>query len=315
MPILPLGFVGRIVCVALLTTSALAADASAQEIEIVPALKPGDQFRLDVTRVRENTSRPQQNSRSTTPVDVRVVSATAEGFVLEWVPGDSQVESPLAQDPLMLAAAGALEGLQLRLTLNAQGEVSGLANEDEVVPRVQGAVDVIVKGLLEQAPADQREGMQALFAQVLSPAALLGTLTRDAQMYFGLSGVSLAVGEAAEADLEQPNPLGGGVLPATYRVRLDAATGDSAMLTTSTTYDGAALLRSVRALVEQAGGKPVPDAEIASLPPFVMSDDGRYVMDRATGLMRELTVTRRVGLGQEQRIDRWEFRLSRPPQR
>ena len=289
--------------------------ASAQDVAVAARLRSGDAFTLEVTRVRENSVRPGQNSRSTTPVEVRVATAGPDGVTLEWVPGESRVEnSAVAMDPLMLAASSALQGLRLRLTLNGDGEYQGLANQDEVLPQMQKAVDVIVGGLIQKVPAEQRAGMQKLLGQVLSPAALLGSITNDAQMYFGLHGISLAVGESADVDLQQPNPLGGAALPARFHVAMESATPESAVLTTTTTYDGAALLRATRALVEQSG-QPIPEAELAALPALQMNDDGRFVVDRQLGLMRELVVNRRVTMGKEQRLDRWEMRLLRAPQR
>jgi hypothetical protein len=46
-----------------------------------------------------------------------------------------------------------------------------------------------------------------------------------------------------------------------------------------------------------------------------MDDDGRFVLDRTVGLMRELVVNRRISAGKDQRLDRWEIRLVREPQR
>ena len=58
----------------------------------------------------------------------------------------------------------------------------------------------------------------------------------------------------------------------------------------------------------------VADAELARVS-MKMSDDGRFVHDRRVGLMREVIVDRRSAAGTEQRLDRWEIRLVRGPQR
>ena len=288
--------------------------ASAQQVKIVPLLKSGDEFTLEVTRVREDSSRPLRNGKSTTPVDVRVVAATSDGIVLEWVPGESAIASSQAVDPVVTAAANALRGLKLRLALNANGEYAGLVNQNEVVPQVQKAVDLVLGRVMEQVPVDRRAAMQKVLAQALSPSLLVGSVTREAQMYFSMSGVALAVGETVAVNLEQPNPLGGGAVPATVRVTMESATDDSAVLTTVTTYDAAALLQMMRGLFEQSG-KPIPESELAKLPPMQLSDEGRFVLDRKLGLARELVVNRRVTAGKNQRLDRWEIRLVSPPQR
>ena len=298
---------------AVVVCSLVGIGASAQEVKIAPLLKSGDDFILEVMRVREDSARPMRNVKSTTPVHVRVVSATADGVALDWAQGESQIESGQV-DPVVLAAANSLRGLQLRLSLDADGAYVDLVNHQEVVAQVQKAIDPILGAVTQRAPVQQRATMQKMLAQALSPAVLIGTVTREAQMYFSLGGVALAVGETAAVDIEQPNPLGGGVLPATQRVTMEAATADSAVLTTVTTYDDAALRQMTRALVEQ-GGKPLPESELAKLPPMQMKDDGRFVVDRKVGLVRELVVNRRVMAGKAQRLDRWEIRLVRAPQR
>lgn len=293
----------------------VAGSASAQQIAIRPALRAGDQFRLEVKRTRHNSSRPDQDSRSTTPVDVRVVSASTEGLTLEWVPGETTFDvKPASLDPLIVAAADVLKGLRLRISLNADGGFAGLMNQSEVAPKLQEAIDVMVRGLAARMPEDQRKGFQAFIGSALSPAALLALVTNDAQTYFGLNGITITVGEALEAAIQQPNPLGRGVLPATFRIRAESATEESAALATTTSYDPAAFRELTRSLAAQAG-KPISKEELDKMPPIAMGDEGRFVLDRALGLMREVIVNRRVTAGPMQRLDGWEIRLIARPAR
>ena len=44
---------------------AIASQADAQDISIVPTLRAGDSFQLDVIRIRENSAQPQQSTPST----------------------------------------------------------------------------------------------------------------------------------------------------------------------------------------------------------------------------------------------------------
>jgi hypothetical protein len=95
---------------------------------------------------------------------------------------------------------------------------------------------------------------------------------------------------------------------------MDSITTNSVSLTTETTYDDRALLRVAESLVKQAG-KPVPQSELAKVPRMDMNDDGTFVFDRTVGLMREVTMIRRVVAGTSQRLDRWEIRLLDGPKR
>ena len=156
--------------------------------------------------------------------------------------------------------------------------------------------------------------MVGFASQILSPEVLIASAMREAALYFGLNGVSLAAGEEAETEIEQPSPFGGAAIPATFRVRMDSVTAESASLTTATTYDSGALVRLTASLAEQAG-KPIPLDQLAKIPPIEMSEEGRYVFDRTVGLMREVIVTRRVGAGNSRGSDGWEIRLVDSPRR
>jgi hypothetical protein len=286
-----------------------AGQAFAQDISIVPTLRPGRAFRLEVIRIRENSAQPQQNSRSRSIVDVRVLSATSQGFEIEWVPGATVLDNPkAAADPLLAVASQAVQDIRFRLTLNADGELLGMANQAEVAPKLKTMTDTIVNGLAARIPEEQRKSFLDFMRQILSVDVLIASATRDAATYLGLNGASLAAGEAVEVDLEQPNPLGGGTIPSKLRVRMASADADSALLSTTTTYDPAFLVRLTESLAKQAGA-PISPEELAKIPPIEMADQGTFLFDRKVGLMREVKVTRRVASGATRRIDSWEIRL------
>jgi hypothetical protein len=308
----------RTVCVRPLAASLLlgllaTGTASAQDISIVPTLRAGDAFQLEVIRIRENSAQPQQNGRSTTRVDVRVISANAEGSMIEWMPGATVFDNPqAASNPLVGLTSQALRDIRFQLRLNADGELQEMANQAEVAPKLKAAVDTVVLSLSAQMHESQRKQFLDFMSQVLSVDVLMASATRDAATYLGLNGVSLAAGEAAEADLEQPSPLGGGTIAAKFRVRMDSASAERASLSTTTTYDAAALMRMTAAVTKQAGA-PIPPEELAKLPPMTMADEGIYVFDRTVGLMREVKVSRRIAVGPGGRLDAWEIRLISGP--
>jgi hypothetical protein len=299
----------------LLATLVLSTPVRAQEVSVTPKLRDGDAFRLEVTRLRDHTQRPQHNGRSTTVVDVRVVTATKDGVTLDWIPGDTTFENPaIAADPLFQAMARTGKGFSLRLTLNALGEMTGIANEAEVQAKLKLMLDTMVGELMARVPAEERPKFEAFMKQTLSAPVLLGLVSREAGLYFGLNGAELTVGRPVEVDLEHPAPFGGGTIPSRLRVEAGPATADAVSLTTTTTYDGAALLKLTRTFMEQAGTK-VSDEELAKVPPFEMHDSGTYSLDLRSGLMREVTVDRHVNIGPNRRHDGWTIRLVQAPAR
>ena len=289
--------------------------AHAQDITVMPNLREGDTFQVELTRTRQNTTRPQQNGESRTVVTVQVISSSPDGTLLDWAPGETEFDNPLmAGDPLIANASEAIRGIHFRLMLNAEGELTGLANEDEVVPKLQSVVDTLVQELSGNVPAEQRQAFKNLIDQVLSPAALISSATREAEIYFSLSGVELTAGESVDADIQVPNPFGGGPLTAQFRVELKSVTPDSAMLATTTVYDAEMLREMTLRLLQQTGRPPSPE-EVASLPSMILSDDGQYRYDRELGLMREVIVNRRVSVAPMSRHDGWRIRLLTEPVR
>jgi hypothetical protein len=299
----------------LLATLVLSTPVRAQEVSVTPKLRDGDAFRLEVTRLRDHTQRPQHNGRSTTTVDVRVVAATKDGVTLDWIPGDTTFENPaIASDPAFQAIARTGKDFNLRLRLNEAGEMTGVANEVEVLAKLKVVVDAMLEELKARVPTEERSKFEAFMKQTLSAPVLLSMASREAEYYFGLNGAELTVGRPVEVDLQQPSPFGGGTLPTRLRILADSATADAVSVTTTMTYDGAALLRMTRALIEQAGTK-VSDEELAKVPPFEMRDNGKYSLDLQSGLMREVTIDRHVNIGPNRRHDGWTIRLVQAPAR
>jgi hypothetical protein len=289
--------------------------AVVQDIEIRPKLVQGDKFRLEVTRVRRDSSRPQMNASGRTVVDAQVVSAGTNGFVLDWIPGETIFDNPQAmQDPTLAAAVQAGKGMRFRIALGPDGEFDRLLNEAEVRPKLQAMVGTIVSDLANQLPASQRRNFQDMMGQLLSPEALISSATQDAQIYWGLYGAALAAGESISAKLEQPSPMGGGTIPATFRVNMDSATGSTATITTTTTYDKDVLLKMTLDLAERAGASLRPE-DVGKMPSMQMADDGKYEFDRAYGLMRKVTINRRITAGNQDRLDSWVITLVETPKR
>ncbi|HET9219185.1 MAG TPA: hypothetical protein VFR18_19525 [Terriglobia bacterium] len=286
-----------------------------QDIELRPKLVTGDKFRLEVTRTRKDSARPNMAASGRTPVDVQVISAGADGFVLDWVPGDTVFDNPqVMQDPNIGAAAQATRGMRFRIALTGDGEFNGLLNEAEVAPKLQAIVGSVVGELAIRLPWDQRKKFETMMAQVLSPAALISSATQDAQVYWGLYGAALTPGESVAVDLEQPNPLGGTPIPATFTVRMDAATASAATITTTTTYQKDALTRMTLELAQRAGA-PIKPQDAAKIPPMQMADDGKYDFDRVSGLMKNVAINRRIVAGGQERLDGWIITLVESPKR
>ena len=286
----------------------------AQELTLRPSLQLGDTFELEFSRAREDSRRPQTNAKSRTVVRVRVLEAGPKGFVLDWQPGETAFDNPeIVKNPIAAAAANAVKDMRLEAILGPDGAYAKLRNEAEVLSKLQSMLDGMLMSLGQQLQdASQRQTVETLARRLLSPQLLLSAAANDVQTYFGLQGVTLAKGKPIETAIQQPSPLGSGTIPATFRVTLESLDAHQANLSSATAYDARALVELTKQLIAQAAPSATP-----SLPSTVeMSDSGRYVYNRAFGIMNEVTITRRIVAGEGiTRVDSRQIRLLTRPTR
>jgi hypothetical protein len=216
-------------------------------------------------------------------------------------------------DPLVRAATDAVGNIALHVSLSPEGEVTGLANEKDVLTKLQAGLDVIMRTLLEQVPPDQRAQVKTAIAGVLSPQVLLASAMRDVDSYFALGGASLDVGEEVEVAVAQPNPFGGDPLPGELWVKAESATAEAVVIRTRTSFDKDALIALTKSVMAQAGAPPLSPAEVP--PTLEMVDEARFVIDRRFGIAREIEANRGTTIGPQRRIERWTFRLTGTPKR
>ena len=293
---------------------ALTTQAAGQEILIKPRLAAGDAFKLEVTKSREDAGKPDDNYTTHTPVTVKVLSASKDGFVIEWRPGVVRIEGPGAKiDPALAMAANLVGDATVKFVLGPDGEMEGVENAAELTPKFEMLIDIATREASKTMSAEEASRFQGFMKQILSPTLLLSLVSRDAETYLSLHGLALAPGESAEGKLEQPNPFGGRPIPAVFKVRMTKATPDAAMLETVTTFDADTLLQVTMQLLEQAAGKPAPE-EVAKAR-MDLSEKGTVTFDRKVGLISEVTHTRAIAFGPSKRTERWVIRLVTPPKR
>ena len=71
---------------------------------------------------------------------------------------------------LVVASSEAVADIVLRISVSPDGEVTGLLNQKEVLTKLQPAIDVVVRTLLERVPPEERAGRRT--AKALSSALL-----------------------------------------------------------------------------------------------------------------------------------------------
>ncbi len=276
-----------------------------QTLSAKPHFTVGDQFTVELSHVRSNSTRPESNAKARNLNQVKVIETGPAGSLLEWVEGPVEYDDPSqVGNPVVTGASKALDNLRLMIKLNTAGEFVQLDNESVVTKQLLTVAENVVKSVTAEAAADQRAGLEVVVRQMMQPAALLSSATRDIQMYFTLSGSQVETGKPSETTIHLPNPISGTPVAAKLRVTADSAD----TFTVRTIFDRA----EVQAAMNELIAKAAPGTDV---PLIDVQDTGKYILHPASGLMQSVTYTRKVKAGPQTRTDEWQFKLVTPPKR
>jgi hypothetical protein len=273
--------------------------SGAETFAIVPKFAVGQQFKIEITKTREDTGR-SRGGGSKSDVLMKVIEVNEQGAIAEWVVKDTQflMEVPAALKGMVEASAKVVKGLPFELQFDKEGAFTGLRNADEVNSRLMSMVKVLIGELTKELPD---EAMKQAFAKqvgpILNPAFVIGSATREIQLLFNLSGAELDTGERLVVNLEAPNPLGGDTkLPSVFEVLLEKIAGGEAYVTTVQKHDPGA----ARAMVTALTGKAPPEGE---MPAVELIDTGEFVFDASTKLAKRIHHVRKISVGPQHRTD------------
>ncbi len=243
-------------------------------VKFKPKWEAGDRFKLEIIRERLRDGAVGEFS---TPVDLRVLSTSARGDVLEAV-----IDYPLmlmANDLVDGPLAGNVGGLRIRYRVNRRGLYIGVVNLGELRRRVGGLADAAIElaGLTgEQADATRRT--------VTSDAFLNSALPADLAFFHLLYGARLRLGVEERKPIALANPLGGRAVPSelTQTMMLDDASG-CARVDATTQIDAAALKEQLVLLAADLGDDADVEQEMADLE-LEMADTAVALYNPSTGL-------------------------------
>lgn len=208
---------------------------------------------------------------------------------------------PPEQAAISEAMMKAMQGLPLRVALDADGSTSGLANLADLAPRMRasmtaGIVAVNDRTLAAIADPAQRAAAKtqleaqrgAFLAQMGSDAALQTILLRTPVSYNFPGRGGMAPGEVLEFDAPTQSAIGGTPFPTRAKLQLapTAAAGEVEFVY-ETKLDPRQSLPLLLQAVEKLVGQPLPEAVRARLPDEVhVATVTRWRIERATGIVR-----------------------------
>lgn len=256
--------------------------ASAQTFAVVPKVSVGQQFKIEITKTRED-ARPGRGNQGRSDVFLKFIEANEKGSVADWAVGKSVLltDVPASQRALFDAMSKSVEGIHLELQFDAEGAFTDLRNADEVAGQLTKMTALVIEEITKAIPDSQRDAFVGQMTRILTPSALIASATKEVQLLFNLSGAELKIGERSTTNLESPNPFGGeGILPSVFEVSLEKLTGTEAHVSTVQKHDGKALVAMFAKLMSN-----LPQGE---MPQLEAIDTGEFVFDAATKLPKRV---------------------------
>lgn len=294
------------------TVSGLANGAE-DSLEVLPRWEKGEKVRYEMIKTRRRTQGDTVTLETTarTDVEIQVLSASDDGYLLAWTLGTTRLDDPnQANNPLVRRMSNLLSGYRIILELDSQAGITGVQNWKELKKLLGTMLDTLTEELkaagFDQATAAR---MRTQVESMLSTKQQIEQLcTREAQLFFMTHGIELAPSRPLEFEDRLPNPFGGEPFPTHAQFALKAVDrkSDRAIVTWTQTVAPDETRRIIEKTLKnlaQRLGKPVDDGE--RLKSLTIEDTAEFVLEISSGWIHSLThkrTTKFEGTSQEDEV-------------
>lgn len=292
-------------CLLLLTVLGLAfvRPAWAQDsLDLKPQWRVGEQVRYLLTKTRTKTQGVKVVLRATSRTDAvfEVVEASAQGYVLKLVFGETSFDDPkMTEHPVVRRVNNISAGMSLLLEVDPQGSVRQVRNWQEIRARVEQLLEVLGRELRQggQAAADVDKLLAQVASMFSSEEFVRQSSVREVQALFATLGQTYALGTPLEYETTLPNILGGDPVTGHGQFLLKSLDRKSGLaeIAWQQTVDPEDLTRSLGATSRSLAaklGRPPPDGR--EVERMSIQDSGTFIMEVSTGWASSLTNTRRI---------------------
>jgi hypothetical protein len=293
----------------------LAAPATACAATIRLALDKGQAFTFEWTIFRsiETAGKPKQSNESTTPVTLRVLDRTRDGYLLEIQNGrtvfDPRLRDAVAGDPAMAELLKFLETLKVRFVVTRDGEIGDVVNFEDV----KAAVQKIIETAARDGVAD-RAMLEKAFAQITaSKEALKALALKDAELMFYGTNADPRMAKPMAFETELPNVFGGTPLKAAGQLSLkgiDQKNGTAEFLVEQQ-VDKGSFIQMMKDLGAKVGKEPPKDVLENMMRDGSIKDTINVTVDLRSGLSAHAKRVRNSVIANTVRIDQVELILQK----
>ncbi|SIO60568.1 hypothetical protein SAMN05444166_6443 [Singulisphaera sp. GP187] len=276
-------------------------DGKAGEVSIQPQWKVGDKQRYERVKTRRRTSGGKVTAKGSArgPVDVSVVEAGEEGFLVRWRMGKITLDDPkVAANSNVHAVNRLIEGLTIDIELDNEATITGLRNWAEMKATGAKLIDHVIEsqrtaGVDAKILASVRPPLEAMFS---TKERIEQSFTKEPLTFFlPIGRVYPKVGKPMEYDDLLPNPLEGPPFPCKGAITLtsyEPAKGRAVVAWTQTP-DPKETDRIISETLKLTFPRPaqfLPEAD--ELKPSTIVDRAEFVIDTKTGWIEQYTYTR-----------------------
>lgn len=270
-----------------------------------------------------------RESTRTSGIDVvRITEARADGYLQVWSFEDARYDVIEGDREGAAAMQGMLESLSdmvLEVELDAAGNYAGIRNLDAVAARMRPVMKQMILAGVDAgktaADGDAAGNVEARAAgmalvdgmveRFTAPEVLAPVLSEDAVRYNDLVGAELEDGREYEVDIELPNPVTGGVLPARTSIGayVRASEPDDVFIEWTTRPDPVKAAEAAALAAGKLFEEEVAAAVREQVQALSIIDSGFVLFRRSTGVLELLEATRTTRADGVLKVERRRMRL------
>lgn len=302
-----IAIIGIVIC--------LVTGASARAATIRLALDKGQTFTWEwkIARSTDTQGKPKQSGESTTPVTLRVLDRTRDGYLLEIQNGktvfDPALQQAMKDDAAIAELLKFLETLKVRFVVTRDGEIKDVVNFDDVKAAAQKIID-----LGAQQGVAERAALNRAFAQITASKESLKVLAlKDAGLMFFGTNADAGMKQPVEFETELPNVFGGQPLKAVGQLSLKGTDprGRTAEFLVEQEVDKDSFLQLLKDLGTKVGKEPPKDVLENMMRNGSIHDTIDVTVDLGSGLSTHVTKVRTAVIANTTRVDQVELSLQK----
>lgn len=293
----------------------VAAPAYARAETMRLALDKGQVFTWEwkIVRSTETEGKPKQLGESATPVTLRVLDRTKDGYLLEIQNGrtvfDPTLQQSMAGDPAMAELLKFLETLKVQFLVTKDGEIGDIVNFDDVKAAGRKIIDTGA-----QNGVGDRAVLLRMFEQLAgSKDSLSALVLKDTGLMFYGTNIDPRMKEPIDFETELPNVFGGRPLKATGRLtlkRIDRK-NKTAEFQVAQEVDKDSFIQMMKDLAAKTGKAPPKDTFENMMRGGSIRDAINVAINLDSGLATHAKRVRTSVFGNTVRVDQVEITLQK----